>query len=181
MARTTSPVESKTSASTVMDQEVDKRQTSSKFIAGVAEERGREKRQRRWWRIHNYKSCMWKMCVWHKLALKRSVWKSSVCQRYMRKSLVCVCVCEKVLVGGSVAMFYFPIYWDSNHPNWRTIFFRGVALAHQPEVVCERDVTKCHAPRLPWKWMNQAPRPRLPVPGDLRMFRTLWRSERALV
>ena len=29
-------------------------------------------------------------------------------------------------------MFYFPIYWVANHPNWRTIFFRGVALAHQP-------------------------------------------------
>ena len=32
-----------------------------------------------------------------------------------------------ILVGGLVAMFYFPIYWVANHPNWRTIFFRGVA------------------------------------------------------
>ena len=28
--------------------------------------------------------------------------------------------------------FYFPIYWVANHPNWRTIFFRGVAKNHQP-------------------------------------------------
>ena len=24
-------------------------------------------------------------------------------------------------------IFNFPIYWESHHPNWRTIFFRGVA------------------------------------------------------
>ena len=30
------------------------------------------------------------------------------------------------LVGGLVAIFYFPIYWVANHPNW-LIFFRGVA------------------------------------------------------
>ena len=30
------------------------------------------------------------------------------------------------LVGGLVAIFYFPIYWVYNHPNWRThIFQRG--------------------------------------------------------
>ena len=30
------------------------------------------------------------------------------------------------LVGGLVAIFYVPIYWVSNHPNWRThIFQRG--------------------------------------------------------
>ena len=29
--------------------------------------------------------------------------------------------------------FYFPIYWVANHPNW--IFFRGVALAHQPVLI----------------------------------------------
>ena len=27
----------------------------------------------------------------------------------------------------------FRIYWVSNHPNWRTHIFRGVALAHQPD------------------------------------------------
>ena len=40
------------------------------------------------------------------------------------------------LVGGLVAMFYFPILLVAfHHPNWRTIFFRGVALAHQPVVL----------------------------------------------
>ena len=34
-----------------------------------------------------------------------------------------------LLVGGLVASFYFPMYWESHHPNWLyyTIFFRGVA------------------------------------------------------
>ena len=27
------------------------------------------------------------------------------------------------LVGGLVAMFYFPIYWEFHHPNWRTHIF----------------------------------------------------------
>ena len=31
------------------------------------------------------------------------------------------------LVGGLVAIFYFPIYWVANHPNW-LIFFRGVGI-----------------------------------------------------
>ena len=30
------------------------------------------------------------------------------------------------LVGGLVAILYFPIYWVANHPNW-LMFFRGVA------------------------------------------------------
>ena len=34
---------------------------------------------------------------------------------------------QLMLVGGLVAIFYSPIYWVANHPNWRTIFFRGVA------------------------------------------------------
>ena len=39
-----------------------------------------------------------------------------------------------VLVGGLVAIFYFPIYWESHHPNWRSpSFFRGVA---QPPTRC---------------------------------------------
>ena len=37
-----------------------------------------------------------------------------------------------ILVGGLVAIFYFPIYWVANHPNWRThIFQDGVAKNHQ--------------------------------------------------
>ena len=36
------------------------------------------------------------------------------------------------LVGGLVAIFYFPIYWVSNHPNWRThIFQRGGPTTNQ--------------------------------------------------
>ena len=29
------------------------------------------------------------------------------------------------LVGGLVAIFYFPIYWVSNHPNWLSYFSEG--------------------------------------------------------
>ena len=37
------------------------------------------------------------------------------------------------LVGGLVAIFCFPIYWVSNHPNWRAhIFQRG--WNHQPAI-----------------------------------------------
>ena len=36
------------------------------------------------------------------------------------------------LVGGLVAIFYFPIYWVSNHPNWQThIFQRGGPTTNQ--------------------------------------------------
>ena len=39
-------------------------------------------------------------------------------------------VCVYILVGGLVAILYFPIYWVSNHPNW-LIFFRGVQTTNQ--------------------------------------------------
>ena len=29
------------------------------------------------------------------------------------------------LVGGLVAMFYFPIYWVANHANWLSVFSEG--------------------------------------------------------
>ena len=32
--------------------------------------------------------------------------------------------CHPDLVGGLVAMFYFPIYWVANHPNWRPHIFQ---------------------------------------------------------
>ena len=50
-----------------------------------------------------------------------------------------------VLVGGLVAIFYFPIYWVASHPNWRShIFQDGVALAHQPVVEClAQEVSIC--------------------------------------
>ena len=36
------------------------------------------------------------------------------------------------LVGGLVAIFYFPIYWEFHHPNWRThIFQRGGPTTNQ--------------------------------------------------
>ena len=36
------------------------------------------------------------------------------------------------LVGGLEHQFYFPIYWVSNHPNWRThIFQRGGPTTNQ--------------------------------------------------
>ena len=39
------------------------------------------------------------------------------------------------LVGGLVAIFYVPIYWVAVIiPNDELIFFRGVALAHQPDL-----------------------------------------------
>ena len=35
-------------------------------------------------------------------------------------------------VGGLDAIFYFPIYWVSNHPNWRSYFSEGWPN-HQPD------------------------------------------------
>ena len=34
------------------------------------------------------------------------------------------------LVGGLVAIFYYPIYWECPHPNW-LIFFKGVQTTNQ--------------------------------------------------
>ena len=36
------------------------------------------------------------------------------------------------LVGGLVAMFYFPIYWECHHPNGRTHIFQRDSN-HQPD------------------------------------------------
>ena len=42
------------------------------------------------------------------------------------------CSIDFSLVGGLVAIFYFPIYWVSNHPNWRShIFQRGGPSTNQ--------------------------------------------------
>ena len=43
-----------------------------------------------------------------------------------------------LLVGGLVAIFYFPIYWVSNHPNWLSYFSEGWPN-HQPD--CLRSTT----------------------------------------
>ena len=40
---------------------------------------------------------------------------------------------ETYLVGGLVAIFYFPIYWESNHPNWLSYFSEGWPN-HQPAI-----------------------------------------------
>ena len=37
-----------------------------------------------------------------------------------------------ILVGGLVAICYFPIYWVSNHPNWLSYFSEGWPN-HQPD------------------------------------------------
>ena len=37
------------------------------------------------------------------------------------------------LVGGLVAIFYFPIYWVSNHPTWLSYFSEGWPN-HQPDI-----------------------------------------------
>ena len=39
---------------------------------------------------------------------------------------------EQLLVGGLVAIFYFPIYWVANHPNWLSYFSEGWPN-HQPD------------------------------------------------
>ena len=39
---------------------------------------------------------------------------------------------QHFLVGGLVAIFYFPIYWEFHHPNWLThIFQRGGPTTNQ--------------------------------------------------
>ena len=38
---------------------------------------------------------------------------------------------DDFLVGGLVAIFYFPIYWVSNHPKWLSYFSKGWPN-HQP-------------------------------------------------
>ena len=35
------------------------------------------------------------------------------------------CTLYRCLVGGLVAIFYFPIYWVANHPNWLSYFSEG--------------------------------------------------------
>ena len=34
-------------------------------------------------------------------------------------------IIDHCLVGGLVAIFYFPIYWVANHPNWLSYFSEG--------------------------------------------------------
>ena len=38
---------------------------------------------------------------------------------------------QHLLVGGLVAIFYFPIYWEFHHPNWLSYFSEGWPN-HQP-------------------------------------------------
>ena len=47
---------------------------------------------------------------------------------------------QHVLVGGLVAIFYFPIYWECHHPNWLSYFSEGWPN-HQPVLVGE--ITPC--------------------------------------
>ena len=41
---------------------------------------------------------------------------------------------QQYLVGGLVAIFYFPMYWVANHPNWRSYFSEGWPN-HQPDMI----------------------------------------------
>ena len=53
--------------------------------------RRKKKGQRRWWRIHHFKSCMWKV-VCDKVVCERVV-----CERLSVKVWKVVCVCDKVV------------------------------------------------------------------------------------
>ena len=57
------------------------------------------------------------------------------------------------LVDGLVAIFYFPIYWECHHPNWRThIFQRGGPTTNQPSTFLYNSlVTHCEK-ILPHHW-----------------------------
>ena len=46
------------------------------------------------------------------------------------------------LVGGLVAIFYFPIYWECHHPNWRSYFSEGFNPNHQPGM-CWMNINWC--------------------------------------
>ena len=65
------------------------------------------------------------------------------------------------LVGGLVAIFYFPIYWVSNHPNW-LLFFRGVAKNHQPVLSHHLPMAKAafSLHKIPWFHPNLPSLPR---------------------
>ena len=92
---------------------------------------------------------------------------------------------DSELVGGLVAMFYFPICWVANHPNW-LIFFRGVA---QPpnQWTMSLIVTSCHTmsystfcPRL---WMVRWFKPRIvfkiySIARDCIFFRTFFLGQK---
>ena len=56
----------------------------------VAAERGREERQRRWWRIDNYQRCMWKSCL-------RGVCERVRCVKGACERVVYACVRERVV------------------------------------------------------------------------------------
>ena len=52
-----------------------------------------------------------------------------------------------LLVGCLVAIFYFPIYWVSNHPNWRThIFQRGGPTTNQLYVISTGPIQVANCP-----------------------------------
>jgi hypothetical protein len=53
--------------------------------------------------------------------------------------------------------FYFPIYWECHHPNWRTpSFFGGVGLNHQPDKstleLYESRESLCRWPKPQWPY-----------------------------
>ena len=52
------------------------------------------------------------------------------CSQWAANGLSFLGKAKLYLVGGLVAIFYFPIYWEFHHPNW-LIFFRGVQTTNQ--------------------------------------------------
>ena len=69
---------------------------------------------------------------------KNALWQPPLPICYLRQVVdnPQVLHCRQCLVGGLEHEFYFPIYWECHHPNWRTpSFFRGVGLNHQPDVL----------------------------------------------
>ena len=58
------------------------------------------------------------------------------CQKLLGPDWVIIPVhcCPTFLVGGLVAIFYVPIYWESHHPNWLSYFSEGWPN-HQPVLI----------------------------------------------
>ena len=67
--------------------------------------------------------------LWQKLPLAP---KENLGTSHGRDEYFCQDTRRTILVGGLVAIFYFPIYWECHHPNWLSYFSEGWPN-HQPE------------------------------------------------
>ena len=59
------------------------------------------------------------------------------------------------LVGGLEHQFYFPIYWVSNHPNWRTHIFQRGQTTNQLFKI-ETVLVKAHVHQIPPQILHRA-------------------------